>query len=142
MLGSIPAAASNETSRLGATSSRLSRCAVLILLATSMLLTVPATSAQASVRISWVTISRVPREFVGHVRSRYKFCRQDRSVTVYRVRPGTDKDLGTDQTNGRGKWSVRALRRPGRYYAHVILRGIPYTTRACGADRSRTLTLG
>jgi hypothetical protein len=49
--------------------------------------------------------------------------------------------LGTDTTDRYGRWSVRVVRRPGRYYAHVILRGIPYTNE-CGADRSRTITLG
>lgn len=144
MGGAMTAASETVKLRLGASaSSRLIRCAVLSMLATSMLLTVPPTPAQATVRVSRVTINRVPRRFVGHVRSRYSFCREDRAVTLYKVRPGTDKALGTDpHTDSHGRWSVRVVRRPGRYYAHVILLGIPYTTRACGADRSRTITLG
>ena len=92
--------------------------------------------------------------FEGHDQPRAEEVRGTRPVEVLVLpeRPRRDPVQGAAwhrqgardglHTDSHGRWSVRVVRRPGRYYAHVILLGIPYTTRACGADRYENDHLG
>ena len=40
-----------------------------------------------------------------------------RAVTVWKVRPGPDRRIGTVKTTGRGNWALGHARQAGRYYA-------------------------
>jgi len=78
-------------------------------------------SAQAAVIPSEVTIKfkEGPTLFKGKVTSDLPECREGRLVTVFKVRKGPDKTVGSDLTNARGKWKVDVNHANGRYYAKV-----------------------
>ena len=78
----------------------------------------------------------------GKVHSGRTFCREDRVVRLFRVRPGADRLLATDLTDREGEYSFQ--RRPGgdqRVYTRVGSRmETSYGhSHQCAADRSRNL---
>jgi hypothetical protein len=82
--------------------------------------------------------------FHGKVISDNHACEVQRTVKMKRVRSGPDQVLGTDQTNGQGRWFVEVdPLSSGAYYARVKRRaeGAAGTTFVCRPDRSRTLVV-
>jgi len=64
--------------------------------------------------------SNKPHRFSGRVKSDDDRCVAGRDVVVRKVRPGRDRVVASDTTNGRGQWSDRHDRGgAGRYYAVV-----------------------
>ena len=57
--------------------------------------------------------------FRGFVRSSVAACAAARPVTVWKVRPGPDRALGTRSTRSDGFYRLARTRHPGRYYATV-----------------------
>jgi hypothetical protein len=70
---------------------------------------------------SKVTITYENGRFQGRVESSRapRFCRYNRKVKVFKVRPGDDKFIGEDQTGRQGKWKVFRPGAHGRFYAKV-----------------------
>jgi hypothetical protein len=58
-------------------------------------------------------------QFRGKVRSNKAACKKQRTVKVYRKKPGPDALYGSDKTNKKGKYVVAPGRNatPGNYYA-------------------------
>jgi hypothetical protein len=108
----------------------INRC-LLIAVSIFVALLLPASSPAATA--TQVTISLKLPAFNGLVKSSSSDCVSDRQVKLYRAKPGPDKLLGTDRTNGSGKWVIRAKLKSGHYYAKAPRRG------ACGADKSGIL---
>lgn len=73
--------------------------------------------------------------FKGTVSSPKDSCEGNRNVDLYRRDSGPDKLVGTDKTNGRGKWEI-TLDKPNvqDFYARVSQREI--ASGKCLADRS------
>lgn len=61
-------------------------------------------------------------------------------MTVFRKRDGDDKELGTDDTNGKGGYKVPDPGRDGRYYAKVPKDVVPSVGK-CASARSDELEL-
>jgi hypothetical protein len=91
---------------------------------------------------SKVRISLHAPAFHGRVESENHACEVNRTVKLFKRRDGADKLIGTDDTNGQGRWlvSVDPLK-VGRYYARVKRReeGAAGTTFVCRADQSRDI---
>lgn len=66
-----------------------------------------------------VTASYRRGRFRGFVRSSVAACAAARPVTVWKVRPGPDRALGTRSTRSDGFYRLARTRHPGRYYATV-----------------------
>jgi Concanavalin A-like lectin/glucanases superfamily/Glucose / Sorbosone dehydrogenase len=79
--------------------------------------------------------------FKGKVRSPEEDCRRGEDVRVLRVKPGPDKRVGKDGTNGRGGYSIPDRGGHGRFYAKVNETEEP-NLGVCERDRSRRLKLG
>ncbi len=80
--------------------------------------------------------------FSGTAESRQGRCRKGRVVTVREQRRGPDRRVGTDRTNRRGSWKVRARRARGRHYAVVAVkryRQSDGTMVICRKDKSPTI---
>jgi hypothetical protein len=56
-------------------------------------------------------------KFRGKVKSAKGKCRKNRTVILKKVRPGSDKTVGTDKTNAQGKWKIKRPNAKGRFYA-------------------------
>jgi hypothetical protein len=102
---------------------------------------IPALATQVVKHDSKVTVSQKAPAFHGRVKSSAHPCVQQRKVKLFRAhRHRPDTLLGTDQTNGRGKWKVIVNPlRSGAYYAKVKRRseGTAGTIHVCRSDRSR-----
>jgi Thrombospondin type 3 repeat len=75
--------------------------------------------------------------FTGALRPRGD-CSRQAKVTVFEQRKGKDSRVGSDSTDGKGKYIVGAADRPGDYYAKVKASVIAGTA-FCAAARSKTL---
>ena len=100
------------------------------------------TSAPSDERVaSNVSIDYRRGAFKGKVGSSNNRCKISRAVKLKKKKPGRDKTVGRDNTNRRGKWSVRKRARRGSFYA-VAAKKV-FTARdghrvVCGRDRSPT----
>jgi hypothetical protein len=115
-------------------------CAVL---AVAALAAAPAFAAVVKYD-SKVTISSKDPAFHGHVRSENHACEVQRTVKLYKQRPGDDKLLGKDKTGGAGRWEVDVdPLKSGAYYAKVTRReeGTAGTTFVCRRDTSPTVVI-
>jgi hypothetical protein len=78
--------------------------------------------------------------FKGVLSSTVPACRAAKSVTVWKVRRGPDRKIGTKTTASDGTYKLRRARHRGRYYAtslRVVVRGVA----ECPAVRSRTFRI-
>ena len=78
--------------------------------------------------------------FKGVLSSTVPACRAAKSVTIWKVRTGPDRKLGTKTTASDGTYRLRRARHRGRYYAtspRVVVRGVA----ECRAVRSRTFRI-
>ena len=107
----------------------INRC-LLIAVSIFVALLLPASASAATA--SKVVISFKLPAFNGTVQSSAA-CKKDRTVKLYRVKPGPDKLLGTDKTDSKGKWLIPSKLKSGNYYAKSPKRG------TCAADKSGIL---
>lgn len=78
--------------------------------------------------------------FRGVLSSTVRACRAAKSVTIWKVRRGPDRKIGTKTTASDGTYKLRRARHRGRYYAtspRVVVRGVA----ECPAVRSRTFRI-
>ena len=64
-----------------------------------------------------VTASYRHGKFKGWISSPVGGCKSTRPVTVWKVRPGPDRKLGSTTTRSDGTYRLAKPKRPGRYYA-------------------------
>ena len=80
----------------------------------------------------------------GRIVSSRSFCKANRRVRLFRVRPGLDRFLGSDLTDREGEYRfVRRPRRDQTVYT-VIVRRVSTSyghSHICRADRSRNLRI-
>ena len=95
---------------------------VIVLLAAVMLLTVSVASASYSTK---VIVSLKFPAFHGKVKSGKGSCATNRTVKLFRKKPGPDKLLGTDKSNAKAEWSIPAGKKlaSGSYYAKAPAKG-------------------
>lgn len=80
-------------------------------------------------------------DFVGKVFSGRYTCWVDRTVRVFKVRPGPDRLIGVDTTNLSGGWRIPRANPHGNFYARVQRRvRLGYAhSHTCLGDRSPTI---
>jgi hypothetical protein len=95
---------------------------VIVSLAAVLLLTVSAASASYS---TGVIVSLKFPAFHGKVQSNRSSCATNRTVKLFRQKPGRDKFLGTDKSNAKAKWSIPVGKNlaSGSYYAKAPAKG-------------------
>jgi len=90
---------------------------------------------------SHIGISEMPPAFHGDVDAEVPQCVPSRIVRLYREKPGDDKLLGQDQTDGVGGWAITEpgdfTLKSGVYYAKVTATIVGGDR--CQKDRSRKL---
>ena len=90
---------------------------------------------------SHIGISEMPPAFHGDVDAEVPQCVPGRIVRLYREKPGDDKLLGQDQTDGTGEWAITEpgdfTLKSGVYYAKVTATIVGADR--CQKDRSRKL---
>ena len=107
-------------------------------------LAVPAVAPAATFRTS-VTINFVDRPgpdiFRGRVSSPNPNCISDRTVRLFRVRPGADQLIDTDKSEDNGTWSidVEGDPAPGDYYVRVTRKTLG--ANACSIAVSPTIAV-
>ena len=106
----------------------------VVVFAAAVLLAAPVASASYSTK---VVVSLKTPAFHGSVKSSRSSCTANRTVKLFRKKPGPDKLLGTDTSNAGGKWSIPIGKRltPGSYYAKAPAKG------SCSSDKSKVLTI-
>lgn len=80
-------------------------------------------------------LGKAKGRLVGRVRSDVRACRSGVEVTLKRTKPGTDQRLVVVRTRGSGRFTTRAPRLGGRYYAVVRTR-VARDVAECGPSRS------
>jgi hypothetical protein len=97
-----------------------------------------ANAAPASVSIAYSA-----KAFHGSVESSRARCERNRTVSVFKVRPGDDRLVGQDNTNRSGGYRVQEQGANGRFYAKVARKvvGGYNNTVVCQAARSSTITV-
>ncbi len=92
-------------------------------------------AAQAGVP-STVTIKGPGGDFSGKVKSDVDSCVADRTVIVFKKTKSGKKKIGSDNTDGDGRWSTgNSGQTRGKFYAKVKASG------KCDAARSKTIKL-
>lgn len=87
-----------------------------------------------------VTLKHADGRLQGRIASTLTACERSRPVTVWKVRPGPDKKIGTDRSDRAGEFTLPGTRRAGRYYA-ATPRLVVTNRGQCDATRSRRLGL-
>jgi hypothetical protein len=80
--------------------------------------------------------------FKGVVESELQECEGDRTVILFKVRPGDDKRVGSDTTSARGRWRIEKDNADGTYYVKVrrlTLGGYNGADDRCARDRSERI---
>ena len=98
-------------------------------------LAMPAAAAAAG---TTVTVSLKLPAFHGKLTSSNKGCVANRTVRLFKVRSGSDKQLKTARSNGNGGWSTVIARKKvpsGTYYVKAAGRG------KCKAGTSKRLVI-
>lgn len=94
----------------------------------------PAAGASYSTK---VVVSLKTPAFHGKLKSSKSGCVANRTVKLFRKKPGPDKLLGTDKSNAKSKWSIRInLKSGASYYAKAPAKG------SCRAAKSKVLSIG
>lgn len=95
---------------------------VIVSLTAVLLLAVSAAGASYSTK---VIISLKFPAFHGKVKSDKSSCATNRTVKLFRKKPGPDKLLGSDKSDAKAKWSIPIGRKPasGSYYAKAPAKG-------------------
>jgi hypothetical protein len=97
---------------------------------------VPVSSAAGASYSTRVVVSLRTPAFHGSVKSAKGACATNRTVKLFRKKPGPDKLLGSDKSNANARWSIPIgkLTR-GSYYAKAPAKG------SCRAGKSKVLTI-
>lgn len=108
---------------------------LVIALAASLLL---ATAAAGSSHSTKIVVSLKVPAFHGTLKSDTSACARDRTVKLFREKPGADKLLGTDKSNAKAEWSIPLGKKltSGSYYARAPAKG------ACRTAKSKVLSIG
>jgi hypothetical protein len=108
---------------------------LVVVFAAAMLLTAPVASASYSTK---VVVSLKTPAFHGSLKSSRGNCTTNRTVKLFRKKPGRDRPLGTDRSNARGKWSIPIgkLHSGAAYYAKAPATG------NCKSGKSKVLEIG
>ena len=88
-----------------------------------------------------IRYGNVANAFRGHVFSGREFCRENRTVRLFKVRQGPDFFVGTDQTNQSGDWRIPRANPHGNFYARAprkVSSGYNHS-HTCLRDRSPTI---
>lgn len=109
------------------------RCSVLLVLA--LLVAVLPSSAVGASYSTKVIVSLKTPAFHGKLKSSRDACAANRTVKLFRKKPGADKLLGTDRSNAKAKWSIPIRLSPGSYYAKAPAKG------SCKSAKSKVLTI-
>ena len=74
----------------------------------------------------------------GDVVAGAKQCKQKRQVVLYKRRSGADRKLGTDRSNGQGRWEMAkdSLKVHGKVRVYAKVRPKERKRFVCSADRS------
>jgi hypothetical protein len=108
---------------------------LLVVLAAALLSAVPAVGAKSY--STKVIVSLKNPAFHGKLKSNRSACTTNRTVKLFRKKPGPDKLLGTDKSNAKTRWSIRIRLKSGAsYYAKTPTKG------SCRAAKSKVLTIG
>lgn len=113
------------------------RCFALLAVALAALL-LPAGSAAGASYSTKIVVSLKFPAFHGKLKSGKSACSTGRTVKLFRKRPGPDRLLGTDRSNGKTKWSIPIgkLKSGAAYYAKTPAKG------SCKAAKSKVLSIG
>lgn len=114
---------------------RFSALLVVAALAVAALSAGPAAGASYATK---VIVSLKTPAFHGKLKSGRSSCAGGRTVKLLRKKPGPDRLLGTDRSNGKGKWSIPIgkLASGASYYAKAPAKG------SCRAGKSRVIEIG
>lgn len=111
------------------------RCSALLVVTLAVAL-LPAGSAAGASYSTKVIVSLKTPAFHGKLKSSKSACTANRTVNLFRKKPGPDKLLGTDKSNTGAKWSIPLGRlTPGSYYAKAPAKG------SCKPGKSKVLTI-
>jgi hypothetical protein len=85
-----------------------------------------------------VVVSLKTPAFHGKLKSDRSSCVGGRTVKLFRETAGSDRLLGTDRSNSKGRWSIPIgrLQSGASYYAKATAKG------SCRAAKSRVLSIG
>lgn len=114
------------------------RCSLLLLVALAAAL-LPTVSAAGSSYSATIIVSLKVPAFHGKLKSDRNACATDRTVKLFRKKPGPDKLLGADRSDAKAKWSIPIGKRlaPGAsYYATAPGKG------TCRPAKSKVLSIG
>ena len=112
------------------------RCSLLLVLALLVALLPTGSAAGASYSTKVIVSLKTPA-FHGKLKSRRSACATNRTVKLFRKKPGRDKLLGTDKSDAKAKWSIRIRLKSGAsYYAKAPAKG------NCKAAKSKVLSIG
>jgi hypothetical protein len=111
------------------------RSALLVIALLAVLL--PPASAAGSGYSTKVIVSLKFPAFHGTLQSSKSACATGRKVKLFRKKPGADKLLGSDKSNGQAKWSIPLGKRltSGSYYAKAPAKG------NCKPAKSKVLSI-
>lgn len=114
------------------------RCSLLLVLALLVAL-LPASSAAGASYSTKIVVSLKTPAFHGKLKSSRDACTTNRTVNLFRRKPGPDRLLGTDKSNASASWSIplgRALPSGASYYAKAPAKG------SCKAAKSKVFSIG
>ena len=113
------------------------RRSVVLLLAVLAAALLPAAAAASSGYSTKIVVSLKVPAFHGTLKSGKSACAENRTVKLFRQKPGPDKLLGTDKSNAKAKWSIPLGKKltAGSYYAKAPAKG------SCKPAKSKVLPI-
>ena len=100
----------------------------------------PASTASGASYSTKVIVSLKFPAFHGKLKSSRGACATNRTVKLFRKKPGRDKLLGTDRSNAKAKWAIpigkKRLKSGASFYAKAPAKG------NCKAAKSKVLAIG
>lgn len=112
----------------------LARFSILLVAALAIAF-LPAVSVAGVSYSTKVVVSLKTPAFHGKLRSSESSCATNRTVKLFRKKSGPDKQLGTDKSDAKAKWSIPIRLKPGSYYAKAPATG------SCKSGKSKVLTI-
>jgi hypothetical protein len=110
---------------------------VVLLLAVLAAALLPAVAAAGPAYSTKIVVSLKTPAFHGTLKSSKSACATNRTVKLFREKPGPDTLLGTDKSNAKAKWSIPLGKKlvAGSYYAKAPAKG------SCKAAKSKVLPI-
>ena len=108
-----------------------------VLIAALAVALLPAALAAGASNSTTIVVSLKTPAFHGTLKSSKSACATNRTVKLYREKPGPDALLGTDKSNAKTKWSIPIGKRlvSGSYYAKGPAKG------SCKPAKSKVLSI-